>query len=303
MSIRRVAIFVAMTTLYVFTVSPTLANATRIGLDDFDTKTKEFAGEDWKLTRYVKQDGDSGLASCFVRFEAGGEVLHDFRCSPVRESSSGQLDWTSVYHYTTPDDIPDLMAVLWYEGGAHSAYKLRVISLADGFPMVFDSNGTSFGYMEDLDGDGMPEIVAASFAFDYFYASAIMFSHVDSTYGTLIATYTKATKKFMWANSLFPDVLQIRKEESKEAFLNEWPNTEKIPITIAVEQRSSAAAAYRAMIRWAIHTAYADGEAESLAIIDQYTDPALAVFAKHAFHLTLRNDPNYTFMLDNPVAR
>ncbi|MBI5095128.1 MAG: hypothetical protein HZB26_22170 [Candidatus Hydrogenedentes bacterium] len=272
-------------------------------LDDFDAKSMEFTGNVWKLTKYVKTDPKSGGDYCFVRFEADGKVLHDFRCGPVKNSANADMDWTRVYQFKAEGKWPSLLAVLWYEGGAHSAHVLRLIKLADSYPVIFDTNETSFRYFEDLDNDGMAEIVVDSFAFDYFYESAIHFSHADSPYGTLVAKYTDRWTRYMWANNLFPDLLRVREDEGKEDFLRKWPGGEKIPVSIATEQYSDAAYAYRALVRWAVHAAYAEGEQKADAIIEQYTDPVLAVFAKHEFKLTLRGDQNYSNMLNNPVKR
>ena len=284
-------------------VLPHIASATRITPDDFDGKSMEFSGSGWKLTKYVKMDPESGIECCFARFEAGGKVIHDFRCGPVREGVNGPFDWTRVYEFKTPDKLPDLIAVEWYEGGAHSATMLRVIKLADDFPVIFDNNGSSFGYFDDLDNDGMPEIVADSFAFDYFYESAIFFGHAGSAIGTIVATYSKHWNRYMWANELFPDVLRTRVNESKEEFQKLWPDGKQIPVNIATDQHSKTADAYRALVRWAVHTAYAEGEKSAAAIIDQYADPNLAVFTKHAFRLTLQHDQNYSNMLGNRVKR
>lgn len=54
---------------------------------------------------------------------------------------------------------------------------------------------------------------------------------------------------------------------------------------------------------WAVETCYARGETAAMSIIDAHTDPVLAVFARHALRMALRNDANYSFMMNNPITR
>ena len=281
---------------YVFLISlPLSACAEQVETKDFDQDSMAISGDGWEATKYLKKKKRHD--SYFVRFEADSEVIHDLRCGPASNAQ-----WTKLHVFKTPEDIPDLLAILYYTGGAHGPDCLRLIQLDNSYPLVFDSGENRFKYIKDLDGDGVPEIAIISLAFDGFNDSAISIGHADSPFPLLIATYDKSRGRYVWANPLFSDVLNEWAARDREPFLKEWSDGKKIPVNIAVEQEKWRED-YCELMRWAVDVCYAEGQEAADALIDEYTDPALAVFTKHAFHRTLRHDANYRSMVQNPLKR
>ncbi|MCF6285694.1 MAG: hypothetical protein L3K26_10940 [Candidatus Hydrogenedentes bacterium] len=302
MSNRRTHLRIVALALIVFAIAGFTVRADPIRAEDFDGKSVTLSGEGWKVSKHLVKD-NRGNESCFVRVEAGGTTVHDLAASPNTGWELEDQDWTRLHIFRTPMDRPNMLAILWFSGGAHGPVNLRVVELEGDFPVIFDSKGTNFDYLEDLDGDGMPEAIFRSLAFDYFFRSAVGFSHADSPFPLLVGTYDPSRRRYAWANHLFPDVLAQKATASEKRFLEHWPEEDKIPVGIAIDQQSKGASAYRALMCWAVDACYAKGQAAADAIIDAHTDPILAVFAKHALIMTLRNDANYSFMKNNPVTR
>ena len=277
-------------------------NAAPIRWEDFDGKSVALSGKGWTVAKHLEKD-DHGNETCFVRIEAAGKTIHDVAASPNTGWTLEEQDWTRFYIYNTPDGLPDLLAIVWFSGGAHGPVNLRIVALGGEFPMVFNFDRARFSYLEDLNGDGMPEAILNAEAFDGFYRSAINFSHVDSPFPLLVSTYDASRKRYMWANELFPEVLEAKETASKERFLKDWPSGDKIPVDIALDQYAKAADAYRKLMCWAADACYARGQAAAVEIIEAHADPILAVFAKHAFITTLWDAPNFNFMKNNPISR
>lgn len=283
------------TLLCLLTWLPT-AMAQPIRIDDFDLKSHQIDGKGWSVVKYAREQ--EGLTIWGARFEVKGEDLHDLI------GGATNPDWVGFLTWPPASENPAYLMVTWNDGGNHSPNELRVIALRDHYPLVFSTDGASFDYIEDLDGDSQPEIVAYSLAFQGFYYSAIDFSMVESPMPRLIATYDSKRGRFMWANALFPEKQKEWLENYQKAFLKDWPDAEKrIPVSIAVGQFLEEALAYRSLMHWAVNASYAAGEQAANAIIDQYTDPVLAVFTKHSLRMTLRQDRNYNLMMNNPVER
>jgi len=291
-----------MSVLITFAIAGITVRAEPIRSEDFDGESVMLSGEEWEVSKHLKKDA-YGNENCFVRIMSDGKTVHDLQASPNTGRTLNDQDWTRFHRIKVSEGRPDLLAISWFTGGAHGPVNLRIVELGGEFPIIFDSNGTDFDYLEDLDGDGMPEAVTHSLAFDYFYQSAVHFSHADSPFPLLIATFDPDQKRFRWANNLFPEVLTQKEAASKQRFLDQWPEAKKIPVDIAVDQQSKTAYAYRALMCWAVDALYAKGQAAAQAIIDEHTDPRLAVFAKHAMITTLRDDSNYSRMENNPVQR
>lgn len=272
------------------------ANADRITYKDFDAETMEMSGPGWRIVKYPKNtEGSDGWRA---RFEADGEVVHTDLGAGARDAN-----WIAFKLYATPENTPDLLMVFWYPGGAHGPYRLRIIALTEGFPMIFNTGGTSFAYAEDLDQDKIPEIVTHSRAFQPFYGSPIDFGGVGSPSPLLVATYDEQRRRFMWANEHFPDVLREPVEKSHATYLERWPDTKEIPVDVVLKEDPEALHAYTTLMTWAVYACYAENEKAAYAIIDKYTDPTLAVFSKHAVRITLQRDGDYNSMINNPVQR
>ncbi|HEX72542.1 MAG TPA: hypothetical protein ENN65_04440 [Candidatus Hydrogenedentes bacterium] len=272
-----------------------LAGELPITIHHFDLKNHEIGGQDWSVIKYPRER--EGQTEWCARFEVHGTVLHDF-CG-----GTANPDWVGFLIWGMEPEKQDYLMILWTAGGAHSPNELRIIALRDDFPLVYSSDGASFDCLKDLDGDGHPEIIAYSLSFMGFYHSAIMFSMADSPAPQLIATYDKTRGRFMWANSVFPEAQKDWLEIKRNAFLEAWPEEdETISVNIAVTQHSKEADAYRLLMRWAVGACYVFGEKAACSIIEKYTDPVLAVFAKHSLQQTLFSDRNYQLMVNNPVA-
>lgn len=298
----RTYLRIASVALAIFIISCSTVRADPMRAEDFDGKSVTLSGEGWSATKHLETD-DYGNENCYVRIEAGGETVHNIATSPNTGWALEDQDWTRLHVLKTPGGLPDLLAIVWFAGGAHGPVSLRLVALEGSYPIVFDYTGVTFGYLEDLDGDGMPEAVLHSLSFEYFYQSAVSFSRADSPFPLLVATYDPSRKQYAWANNLFAGVLAQEVDKSRERFLKQWPEDKKISADIALNQQSREAFAYRAMMCWAVNTCYARGESAAVSIIDAHTDPVLAVFARHALRMALRKDANYSFMMNNPIAR
>lgn len=288
--------------LTVLMLMSSTVQAKQIRSEDFDGKSVTLSGDGWSVTKHLVKDA-YGNENCYVRIEAGGKTVHDLAASPNTGWALEDQDWTRFHIFETPNGLPDLLAIVWFAGGAHGPVNLRIVALEGDYPIIFDYTGVNFDYLEDLEGDGMPEAILHSFAFEYFYSSAIEFDLADSPFPLLVATFDPSRKRYAWANNLFPDVLAQKADESRKQLLELWAEDKRIPVDIAVNQQSKDASAYRALMRWAVNTCYAQGQSAAEAIIEAHTDPVLAVFTKRAFSMTLRDDTNYTFMQNNPVTR
>lgn len=292
----------ASLSLIAFTIANYAVRAEPIRPEEFDGKSVTLSGQGWEAIKHLETD-EYGNEDCYVRIVSNGKTIHDLKTSPKMGQTLEDQDWTRFHIFKVAKGHPDCLAINWFSGGAHGPVNLQIVELSGDFPIVFDSNGTNFAYLEDLDEDGMPEAVHHSSAFEYFYRSAIHFAYVDSPLPLLIAAYDPSRKRYAWANNLFPELLSREEAASKQRFLDRWPGDQQIPADIAIEQYSKKADAYRALMCWAVDALYGRGQAAAEAIIDEHTDPILAVFAKHALIMTVREDSNYSSMENNPVVR
>ncbi len=269
--------------------------------EDFDSDRISLSGDGWTARKHLVHDNNGG-ERCYVELSVEGTVLHDLPASPSMDWPLEEQNWTRFHLFETPTGTPDVLAIVWFAGGAHGPLHLYLVGLGGEYPLLFTSSDATFGYLDDLDGDGMPEAVLYASAFEYFYRSAVTFNHAESPFPLLVAAYDPSQNRYTWSNERFPGVLVQKEAATEKRFRTRWPGEEKIPVSVAVDQHSNSARAYRVLMSWAVDACYRAGPQAGEAIIDVHTDPALAVFSKHALTETLRRDTLYSSIDFNPVS-
>ena len=185
----------------VFPVQSVQADPVR--LEDFDSKRISLSGDGWTARKHVVHDDNAG-ERCYVEIAANGSVLHDLPASPSMDWPLEEQNWTRLHLFETPAGTPNVLAIVWFAGGAHGPVGLYLVGLGGEYPLLFTSSNSTFGYLDDLDGDGMPEAVLYASAFEYFSRSAVTFNHAESPFPLLVAAYDPSQEQYTWSNGRFP---------------------------------------------------------------------------------------------------
>lgn len=255
----------------------------RYGLDSFVEDQRVLSGDGWTVTKY-KDEGDC----CWrAKIESDGKVVKDIGGAGDSER------WLRFLLWPPSGDAHRLLLVWRFAGGAHGPRMMDIIDLQDEFRTVFSSGNTlnCDDGIEDLDGDGWPEVLATSNRFDYF-DFPIQMSHVESTFPPITLSYDPGQRRYINANLRFPERIQRAAEQSKSRFLHAWDEGGKIPVEVVLQPQDHQVPLIY-LVGWVVQTCYEKGEETAFELLQAHADPVLALFAERAIQRTLRKDRWY----------
>jgi len=255
---------------------------------DFVGDVPTITGAGWEVAKFKHEE-----RLWKARLQVDGKTVREF-------GDCGQFeDWMRFYVWPPEGSEKRLLMVFRFAGGAHGPRNIDIVDLKDEFRTILASRD-HFNFdegLEDLDGDGFPEVIGRSVQFDYF-DFALHFSHAGSPFPVIIMTYNPESRRYRCENHRFPDRTREPVADAEERFRRAWPTEDEIPADIVVDGSSlqEARGAFVHLVHWAVHVCYAGNEAAAFALLDRYADPVLATFTKHAIRRNLWKDPNYQEM-------
>ncbi len=233
-------------------------------------------GEEWTITRMKNPDG-----LWFARLEARGALVTEFADCGNRE------DWIRFMLWPIDDPDPRLLLVLRYAGGVSGPDALDVISLKENYRTVLKlTNDFNLTKVEDLNGDGLPEVIGKS----RLYGNMLDLTRAMSPAPTLVFSYREDAKQFLCQNQKFREKINESANLRKRSF-------EQSPLakhTFSYEKWNEASrSACADLSAWVADTCLMGDEASAWAYLEQYATPETASAIRAAIEERLETDPFY----------
>jgi hypothetical protein len=239
-------------------------------------------GDGWAISKYQLDD-----YTWRARLTSGDKLVREYAdCGDFEQ-------WMRYYVWKSEEHGRELLMICRFSGkNDKCCYWLDVIDPSDDFKTLFQGEVDKGLTVEDVNGDGWPELITSSRQFDYF-DFAIRFSYVQAPYAPLIFAYDSDAAKYRVATPAFPESVMPRLE-TLEASYRESFGAEKIPATLATVNHRKIPTNFRTLVNLVVGLCYAGQEERAFAFLEEFTDPALYAFTKHAIRRELKKDPKYT---------
>lgn len=282
MDSRVAALAVGLAAVLTFFVTwPSNAEANRDGgapitVRDFSPDASQFQGEGWRLEKHETESG----AWEAVLLNETGETIHTFG------GCGNNPQWLRFFRWTknTGKGI-DLLIVLRYAGGSHGNELLDVVDLRNEFRTLLATDDTfNFRSVQDLDGNGWPEVVGVTRRF----SGVLELSHLESPFPTIVLAYTPGTGKYVCANQSFPKVLEETVALCKSAFDLHKPVKGVIPYepgNLRVHQDQ-----FGPLLRWVVERCYAGEREQAMSFMKACTTADAATHIKETIDNGLKAD-------------
>lgn len=233
-------------------------------------------GGEWSIERMKNPDG-----LWYARLEARGALVTEFAECGNRE------DWMRFMLWPVDDPDPRLLLVLRYAGGVNGPDALDIVHLKENYrtllKLVNDFNLTK---VEDLNGDGWPEVIGKS----RMYGNLMDLTRSMSPEPTLVFSYREDAKQYLCQNHRFRESINKTADLRRKSF-------EQSPVakhTFSYEKwNETSRAACSDLVAWITETCLMGDEASAWAYLEHYATPDTAVEIKSAIQERLDMDPHY----------
>ncbi len=265
------------------------ARRQRIDVKGFVFSQRVIRGKGWTLR---KVQDEKRLWKAQLEVEDG--TIRDFGNGAESDSWVRFLLWPIPEPGTVGIPNPHLIFVLCYGGGANGPEFLNVVDTRDGFSEVFNSGDKfNFNGVEDLDGDGIPEIIGMSRAFLGVMGLAV----AESPMPTVVFRYDNVLKRYVCSNKSFRRVLDEAIPSFERAYDAVKPVSGKIDLK--TDDAKTFSGQFGPLIRLVVELFYAgDGEkAKSLLSRDLGKNDARTVL--EAIEKVLSEDPFYQELISS----
>jgi len=180
-----------------------------------------------------------------------------------------------------------LLLVLRYAGGVSGPDALDIIQLKENYRTILKlTNDFNMTKVEDLNGDGWPEVIGKS----RLYANLLDFTRTMSPAPTLVFSYREDAKQYLCQNQKFREKISESSNLRRRSF-------EQNPVAkhkFSYEKwNETSRAACADLTAWVAETCLMGDEASAWAYLDQFATPETAAAIKAAIEERLENDTYY----------
>ena len=177
------------------------------------------------------------------------------------------------------------LVILQYTGGAHCCWTYRIYDFQPNLHEIFDDENYGLEYLgyellpEDIDGDGVFELIQAVMTFDYFHMS-----HASSVFPTAVFSYDAKSRAYIPANERFSAYVLDGIEDDLKALEVVSRDTKTIQ-----DQEAYLSAVLKVLLK----RIYAGHEADAWKFFDAEYQSSDKAEIKRDIKKALRHDPIY----------
>ena len=258
---------------------PPPAKPISVDFKGFIGDQRTLSGPGWSICKVQGED-----SRWIARLEAGGVVVQEFADCGEREEWMRFFVWPPPPKKGNPLD-PTLLFVLRYSGGVSGRDQLDVVDLAQGRRVVFSADETfSFRRLEDLDGDGRPEIIG----FSKGLRGILDVPEEQSPCPTLIISYDPVTKRYLCQNHRFPEEMSQAVSRFENAFNLHCPVNKKVPFKPEDERVHQLQ--FLPLLRWTVEVVYSGDPEGAWALLSEYATSEAGKAVREALEPRLTED-------------
>lgn len=256
---------------------------------DFVHNSRTLGDGAWEIEKFQAEDG-----LWRARLRVDGVVRENYGDCGEREDWMRFLVWPDSVPTAAELEVPRMLFVLRYGGGANGREHLNIVDLDHDYRSLFATRGAfNFRRMEDLDDDGRLEVIGSSRRFE----GVLDLSANDSPYPVLVLSYDGEAGRYLCQTDRFPQDSEEAIARFETAFELNRPVDRKVPF--APDDASVHERQFAPLVRWAVELCYTGRTDEAWRLLEASCTPEAAGIARDAIADILAEDRYYQELIGN----